>query len=329
MAWPFRRTGTLVLLAPAACARDVHVSDMDLTCRSYAELAGRSWAAIQDAFRAFAAQGQPLLDLMVVDFPPICYLSVICQGWARVLVFDDEEWRLLRASTMESHTLYTTATFKEHIPLSYWDTMRSGWPVFALMHRVAERFYGARPAGASTAASAMRGVELSEKCSVQRAEAILALAASLAPGRSVQRLLLWAQQLMEACDVAPSVLMMLREAGPVLAQLAAVEARVQAEPLSALPAEFPAVHLPAPPVRECQGSRHAVVDVAISADQAHMEGLVALLKSISLYTGSARVHVFVLEQELAVFAAGLSCSFKEAAAVEPGQWILNTTICRR
>ena len=47
------------------------------------------------------------------------------------------------AQKLDDVELFSTATFKEQIPLTFWDTMRSGWPIFGAMRLLRTRLRSA------------------------------------------------------------------------------------------------------------------------------------------------------------------------------------------
>lgn len=116
---------------------DKHASELDLGCASYKEAI--DWVSIKVGVKAFVADPEgrhafmeDLLKLERGQRISDCYIGLCCLGYIALLHMPPEK----RALAMRD-TLFGSVPMHEQIPLSYWDTIASGWPVFGLLDLVA------------------------------------------------------------------------------------------------------------------------------------------------------------------------------------------------
>jgi len=126
-----------LLLIAAKLVIEKHASELDLGCSSYEE--GIDWVLVQKQVKAFVkephSQHSFLEDLLALgrSRPQTdCYIGLCSIGYLSLLFMEPE-----RRSRAMAASLFGSVPLHEQIPLSYWDTMASGWPIFGLLEILA------------------------------------------------------------------------------------------------------------------------------------------------------------------------------------------------
>eukprot|EP00416_Gambierdiscus_australes_P013610 CAMPEP_0171131364 /NCGR_PEP_ID=MMETSP0766_2-20121228/122581_1 /TAXON_ID=439317 /ORGANISM="Gambierdiscus australes, Strain CAWD 149" /LENGTH=283 /DNA_ID=CAMNT_0011594657 /DNA_START=215 /DNA_END=1066 /DNA_ORIENTATION=+ len=109
---------------------------MDLGCDSYRH-DGVDWVAVKEQVKTFLtspSKDHPFLAklLGLGRTQSDCYIGLCTLGYMSFLFMEPEK-RL----TALVNTLFGSVPLREQIPLSYWDTVNSGWPIFGVLELVA------------------------------------------------------------------------------------------------------------------------------------------------------------------------------------------------
>eukprot|EP00439_Symbiodinium_sp_Y106_P002512 s880_g1.t1 len=379
-----------LVLAAAHQVVEKHASELDLNCESYED--GIDWQQVRENLFVFLRRpsgDHPFLDSLfaIGRRRSDCYIGLCCLGYLAIVFMSPEK----RLKAMSS-TLFGSVPLWDQIPLSYWDTINSKWPIFGLlevlqsqlrdpsspapahadgccdrMEELDQRFHKVldRQLAAGQfipAQSSLRFLaESPSRCSFGKAAAYVALGERLlllgSPvlTQAAKDLLALGEAQLDRCAVGRNVTIFeqMQSAWPTWSLLRRVEAegyvQIPSEKLRIPPGYIspplrPAIFLPRPdgatqkrllPDLGASGTatREAAepllsgtgrppcqargVHVALSGDDRHMEGLLAVLQSLVLGVSDAQrvcVHVFALQQELVGLKAALGCSFKDRLA---------------
>lgn len=119
---------------PRLVVAEKHASELDLKCESYED--GVDWAEVRRLLFVFLARPSedheflnPLLALGRT--PTDCYIGLCCLGYLAMIFMNHE-----KRSTALVNTLFGSVPLWDQIPLSYWDTIHSRWPIFGLLEIV-------------------------------------------------------------------------------------------------------------------------------------------------------------------------------------------------
>jgi len=145
----------LALLRPLLAAKqpklviEKHASELDLGCSSYDE--GIDWVLVQRRLKTFVKEPhaehsflEELLSLGRGRPQTDCYIGLCSIGYLSLLFMEPE-----RRSRAMGASLFGSVPLHEQIPLSYWDTMASGWPIFGLLELLAAEIRADQPLGKS------------------------------------------------------------------------------------------------------------------------------------------------------------------------------------
>ncbi|CAE7027575.1 GATL9, partial [Symbiodinium sp. CCMP2592] len=384
---------SFVVLAAAQQVVEKHASELDLNCESYED--GIDWPQVRENLFVFLRRpsgDHPFLDSLfaIGRKKSDCYIGLCCLGYLAIVFMSPEK----RLKAMSS-TLFGSVPLWDQIPLSYWDTINSKWPIFGLlevlqsqlrdpsspapahadgccdrMEELDQRFHKVldRQLAAGQfipAQSSLRFlVESPSRCSFGKAAAYVALGerflllGSPVLTQAAKDLLALGEAQLDRCAVGrnATIFEQMQSAWPTWSLLRRVEAegyvqipseKLRIPPGYSAPPLRPATSLPRPDGAALQrlqlepgaigtaagGSGQAAepqlsatgrppceargVHVALSGDDRHMEGLLAVLQSLVLGVSDAQrvcVHVFALQQELVGLKAALGCSFKDRLA---------------
>jgi len=132
----------LSLCACAAVIGDKHASELDLGCDSYSD--GVDWVIIREQVKAFLREPMRehhfLKDLLVLAKrrpKTDCYIGLCSLGYLSLAFMTPDR----RRAALE-HTLFGSVPLHEQIPLSFWDTIASRWPIFGLLEMVGAEVRG-------------------------------------------------------------------------------------------------------------------------------------------------------------------------------------------
>ncbi|OLP89964.1 Glycosyltransferase 8 domain-containing protein 1 [Symbiodinium microadriaticum] len=340
-----------LVVAVAHQVVEKHASELDLNCESYED--GIDWPQVRENLFVFLRRpsgDHPFLDSLfaIGRRKSDCYIGLCCLGYLAI-VFMSPEKRLKAMST----TLFGSVPLWDQIPLSYWDTINSKWPIFGLlevlqsqmrdpsspapahadgccdrMEELDQRFHKVldRQLAAGQfipAQSSLRYLaESPSRCSFGKAAAYVALGERLllvgSPvlTQAAKDLLALGEAQLDRCAVGrnATVFEQMQSAWPTWYSSPPLR------PATSLPRpdRAPPQRLPPDPGAVGTATTEARgVHVALSGDDRHMEGLLAALQSLVLGVSDARrvcVHVFALQQELSGLKAALGCSFKDRLA---------------
>ena len=111
-----------------------HASELDLKCESYED--GVDWSEVRRQLFEFLlkpSQEHPFLPSLLAlgRTQTDCYIGLCCLGYLAMIFMNPE--KRLRALV---HTLFGSVPLWDQIPLSYWDTIHSRWPIFGLLELV-------------------------------------------------------------------------------------------------------------------------------------------------------------------------------------------------
>ncbi|CAE7555040.1 GLT8D1 [Symbiodinium natans] len=121
----------LVDEVPSKVVVEKHASELDLNCESYED--GVDWPLVREQLLTFLrrpADDHPFLSslLAVGRKRSDCYIGLCCLGYLAIVFMPPEK----RLKAMSS-TLFGSVPLWDQIPLSYWDTINSKWPIFGLL----------------------------------------------------------------------------------------------------------------------------------------------------------------------------------------------------
>lgn len=115
---------------------DKHATQLDLACHTYED--GVNWPRVNELLKEFLRQPDAdfpftseLLTIATSKPKTDCYIGMLSLGYWGLLYMPPEK----RSHVLHS-SLFGNASFQEQIPLSYWDSIASGWPVFSLFELV-------------------------------------------------------------------------------------------------------------------------------------------------------------------------------------------------
>ncbi|CAK8987748.1 Probable galacturonosyltransferase-like 10 (Galactinol synthase 8) (AtGolS8) (GolS-8) [Durusdinium trenchii] len=119
--------------SPAVVA-EKHASELDLNCDSYED--GVDWSEVRKRLFEFLvnpSEPHPWLGSLLAlgRTQTDCYIGLCCLGYL-AMIFMSPEKRLKALM----HTLFGSVPLWDQIPLSYWDTIHSRWPIFGLLEIV-------------------------------------------------------------------------------------------------------------------------------------------------------------------------------------------------
>lgn len=110
-----------------------HASELDLGCSSYVDTV--DWVIIKKQVKTFLTRPSDQHEFLADNLRIArqqrhsdCYLGLCSLGYLALLFMDPER----RAKALKT-TLFGSVPLGDQIPLSYWDTIASGWPIFGLL----------------------------------------------------------------------------------------------------------------------------------------------------------------------------------------------------
>ncbi|CAJ1345741.1 unnamed protein product, partial [Effrenium voratum] len=108
-----------------------HASELDLDCESYED--GVDWSEVRRQLNGFlkepSAEHPSVSSLLALGrVQTDCYIGLCCLGYMALLFMSPE-----KRSAALVNTLFGSVPLWDQIPLSYWDTIHSRWPIFGLL----------------------------------------------------------------------------------------------------------------------------------------------------------------------------------------------------